>query len=159
MQFELEDQQRIIAAQGFLELGMPLDANAEIEQLAPDLRHLPEVLAVRAGIYRALHKWELMQVVAQRLAQHEPNESQWTVWWAYATRRADSILAARRILAEAVERNECVAIFHYNLACYDCQLGDLDSAKAHLRRAFELRRDYRLKALDDDDLRLLWESL
>ena len=55
--------------------------------------------------------------------------------WAYATRRAVSIDAARLLLLEAVERMPNAAILHYNLACYECQLGDLEVAKARLRHA------------------------
>ena len=63
---------------------------------------------------------------------------QWTVDWAYATRRTDSIDAARLIVVNAIERQPEVAIFHYNLACHECQLGNLDEARARLKRAFEL---------------------
>jgi hypothetical protein len=72
MPLELEDQ-------GYLELGLPLDA---------DVRHLPEVLAVRIQVYAALKKWELMQTVAKRTALYDPDKPQWTASWAYATRRA-----------------------------------------------------------------------
>ena len=30
------------------------------------------------------------------------------------------------------------AILHYNLACYECQMGNLDESKTRLKRAFEL---------------------
>lgn len=46
------------AAEGYVELGMFLDANAELDEIAPDLRAAPEVLAVRLGIYSGLKKWE-----------------------------------------------------------------------------------------------------
>jgi lipopolysaccharide biosynthesis regulator YciM len=146
----------ITAAQGYVELGMHVDANEELEHLDPEHRILPAVVALRVEIYRALKKWDLMQTVAKMMALHEPNEAQWTVAWAYATRRADCLDAARLILVNAVDRQPDVAIFHYNLACYDCQLGLLDEAKARLRRTFELEPRYRLKALDDEDLESLW---
>src|SRR5687767_14731948 len=76
--------------------------NAELEEIDPDVRHVPEVLEVRLEIYRALEKWELMQVVARKLAQYDPTDIQWTVSWAYATRRAECIEAAKAILLEAV---------------------------------------------------------
>ena len=46
------------AAVGFLELGMPLDANEEVEAIEPEMQTLSEVLAVRVEIFRALGKWE-----------------------------------------------------------------------------------------------------
>jgi Tfp pilus assembly protein PilF len=52
-----------------------------------------------------------------------------------------------------------VAIFHYNLACYECQLGDIDGAKERLRRTFEIDADFREIALEDADLKPLWELL
>lgn len=159
MPLEPEEQQHVTAAQGYVELGMFLDANEELEQVDPDVRHVPEVLAVRVEIYSALKKWELMQVVARKLAMFDPDNPQWTGSWAYATRRADSIEAARLILREAVERLPNEAVFHYNLACYECQLGSLETAKARLKRAFELDSSFRATALEDDDLRPLWKSL
>jgi hypothetical protein len=63
------------------------------------------------------------------------------------TRRADSIEAARIILVNAVDRMPEVAAFHYNLACYECQLGNLDESKTRLKQAFQLESRYRIKAL------------
>src|SRR4051812_13447381 len=79
--------------------------------------------------------------------------------WAYATRRADSIEAARLILLQAAERLPNIAIFHYNLACYECQLGDIETAKERLRRAFEIDPDFRCIAVEDSDLEPLWRTL
>jgi hypothetical protein len=134
MPLEPDNQRLLTAAQGYLELGLPLDANQEIESMAADVRHVPEVLAVRVGIYRALEAWPLMQVVARQLALYAPDEPDWTAAWAFATGRADSLDAARLILVNAVERLPGVAVFAFNLACYEAQLGDVASAKAHLSR-------------------------
>ena len=119
MPIEPENQRLLTAAQGYLELGLPLDANEEIESMDADVRHVPEVLAVRVGIYRALEAWPLMQVVARQLALDAPDKPDWTVAWAFATRRADSLDAARLILVNAVERLPGVAVFAFNLACYE----------------------------------------
>jgi hypothetical protein len=95
----------------------------------------------------------------RRLAKYDPNDVQFTVSWAYATRRAECIDAAGAILLEAVERPPTVSIFHYNLACYECQLGQLEVAKARLAHAFKLDPAWRLAALDDTDLEPIWDSL
>ena len=158
-QLDPENERMLVAAQGYLELGLPLEANNEIENMSAEVRHLPAVLEVRVQIYRALEKWELMQTVAKQLALHDPDEPQFTIWWAYATRRADSLDAARLILVNAVERLPEVPIFLFNLACYESQLGDIERAKKHLGHAIELRGDLRLRALKDEDLRPLWDVL
>ena len=158
-QLDPENERLLVAAQGYLELGLPLEANNEIENMSVEVRHLPAVLEVRVGIYRKMEKWELMQTVAKSLALHDPDEPQFTIWWAYATRRAESIESAKRILLEAVGQHPAVAIFHYNLACYESQLGDVEVAKARLQHALNLEPKLRLRALEDEDLRPLWDAV
>ena len=58
-----------------------------------------------------------------------------------------------------IERMPNVAIFHFNLACYFCQLGDPEKAKTTLHRAFKLDPGMRVMALDDEDLKQLRDSL
>ncbi|MEA3210753.1 MAG: hypothetical protein QOE70_3810 [Chthoniobacter sp.] len=152
-------EQRIRAAEGYMDLGMFLDANEELEQIDADSRHLPEVLATRIRVYSALEKWELMLTMARRLALEQPDNPEWRVLWAYAARYGDSMEAARLILVNAVEDQPDAAILHFNLAGYECQLGNLEEAKARLHRAFELDEKYRLLALEDEDLEPVWASL
>ncbi len=159
MPLPADDQRHLTAAEGYAALGMYLDANAELEQIDAEVRHVAEVLAVRLEIYRGLERWELMQTVAGRLAAHDPDSAQWSISLGYATRRAQSIEAAKLILLEAVERHPQEPILHYNVACYECQLGDIGVAKARLQHAFKLEPKCRLMALDDDDLAPLWDSL
>jgi lipopolysaccharide biosynthesis regulator YciM len=159
MALEDDDLRHLMAAEGYLELGMPLEANEELERIEPDVRHVPEVLEVRLAIYRTMKRWELMQTIAARLAQYDPNETRWALSLAYATRRAESIAAARVILLEAVRRHPEVAMFHFNLACYDSQLGDIAGAKAWLQTAIAIKPKLRESALEDPDLEPLWQSL
>jgi tetratricopeptide (TPR) repeat protein len=158
MSFEPADLQRVSAAEGFVQLGMYLEADAELDKIDPFCRASPKVLAVRLGIYAGLRKWELMQMVAKKLTEYDPQNVQWTLSWAYATRRAESIKAAKSILIEAFKSHPEEALISYNLACYDCQLGDLGSAKQHLKRAFKLKPQLRLTGLADPDLEPLWTS-
>jgi hypothetical protein len=159
MPLNADDQRHLTAAEGYVALGMYLDANAELEAIDAEVRHVAEVLAVRMEIYRGLKKWELMRTVAARLAAHDPDDVQWAISLAYATRRAQSIEAARRILLDAVEQHPGEPLLHYNLACYECQLGLLEVAKGRLAHAFKLAPKCRLMALEDDDLAPLWDSL
>jgi Tfp pilus assembly protein PilF len=154
-----EDQRHLTAAEGYADLGMYLDADAELDGIDPEVRHVAEVLAVRVRIYKGLEKWELMRTVASRLAAHDPEDAQWAISLAYATRRAQSIEAARRILLESVERLPKEPILHFNLACYECQLGELEVAKARLAHACKLSEKCRVMALDNEDLKPLWDSL
>ena len=151
------DQKHLTVAEGYVELGMFLDANAELEEIDPEVRHVLEVLVVRLRIYRGLEKWEHMQTVARKLALYDPENPNWIVSWAFATRRADSIQSAKRILLEAVEQHPKVALIHHNLACYDSVLGEIEVAKARLQHALKLDPKMRVTALDDEDLKPLWD--
>jgi tetratricopeptide (TPR) repeat protein len=137
---------------------MHLDANEELERIDPDVRHVPEVLELRLIVYSGLEKWELMQVIAKKLAFYDPKNVQWTISWAYATRRADCIDTARRILLNALEAHPEEPVIPYNLACYAAQLGDLEEARRRLERAFQLEPNMREPALTDMDLEPFWRS-
>ena len=138
---------------------MFLEANTELDKIDPFNRASPEVLALRIAIYRGLEKWELMQEIAKRLADFQPDDIQWTISFAYATRRADSIPAAKEVLLNAESKFPKEAAIKYNLACYFCQTGEIQNAKNYLRKAFEIDLNWRMAALEDEDLKLLWESL
>jgi tetratricopeptide (TPR) repeat protein len=159
MPLEPPDRQHCEAAVGYVELRMFLDADAELERIDPFNRAAPEVLAVRIAIYHGLKKWEAMRQIAKRLADFEPNDVQWIVSHAYATRRAESIEAAREILLNAEKRFPTEAIIKYNLACYFCQIGDVETAKSYLKKTFEIDSRWGTHALEDEDLELLWDSL
>jgi hypothetical protein len=88
MALELPDKQFFEVACGYAELGMYRDANEQLEKIDPFLRAAPEILDLRIEIYRGLEKWELMQVIAQKLAEFEPDNLQWIISLAYATRRS-----------------------------------------------------------------------
>lgn len=122
MPLQPEDQRHLLAAEGYVELGMHLDANVGLEEIDPEVGHVPEVLAVLLQIHCGLKKWELIQTVASCLAKHDPDEVQWAVSWAYATRRADSLEIARGILLHALERHPKEAVLYFNLPAASASL-------------------------------------
>ena len=159
MPLEPPDQQHWQAASGYVELGMFLEADTELDKIDPFNRAATEVLAIRLAIYHGLKKWELMQEIARRLAEFQPDDLQWTISLAYATRRADSIQAAKEILLNAEAKFSKEGIIKYNLACYFCQTGNIEAAKNYLKRAFQIDSSWRVTALNDEDLKPMWDSL
>jgi tetratricopeptide (TPR) repeat protein len=159
MMLEPPDQQFFTAACGYVELQMFQEANEELEKIDPFLRAAPEILALRIEISRGLQKWELMTELTRRLTEFEPDNPQWPVSFAYATRRANSIEAAKEILLSAETKFPTEAVIKYNLACYCCQLAEIEDAKNYLKKAFEIDPNWRIAALDDPDLQPLWNDL
>ncbi len=56
---------RLNAAEGFLQLGMPEDGWNELEEIEPELRHLPDVMVLRVDILNALKRWEAATIIGQ----------------------------------------------------------------------------------------------
>ena len=159
MPLEPTDLRLFTAAHGYLELGMFLDAEAELDAIDPSVRRVPDVMAVRMEIYSRQKDWERMRGIAERLTRIDPNDPGWVVSYAFATRRAESLQAARGILLAAIERHPREPVIPYNLACYECQLGNLKSATRYLEHAIKMKPGMRAMALDDPDLEPLWDSL
>ncbi len=67
---------------------------------------------------------------------------------------------AKVVLDEAAKLFPEDDTVQYNLACYRAQLGQLNAAKEHLDKSYELgdAKQIKLIALDDEDLKPLWES-
>jgi tetratricopeptide (TPR) repeat protein len=159
MRLEPDDLRHLTAAQGFLELGMPLEANEELEEIDPEVRHVPEDLVVRLGIYHALERWDLIRTVAGKLWEFDPDQPRWALAQAVAARNGESLESARVILGEDVARRPDSALLWYNLAVVECQIGNVKDAQSSLRRAFAIDPKLRNDALEDDDLDPLWNLI
>jgi tetratricopeptide (TPR) repeat protein len=159
MPIESPDKEFFNVAVGYTQLGMFLEANEQLENIDPFNRVAPEVLALRVDIYRGLQKWDLMREIAGRLCEFDPTKVQWAISYAYATRRANDLNAARDILVASLPKFPREAIIYYNLACYDCQLGEIDSARQYLKQAFRIDPNWISQALEDQDLKPLWDYL
>jgi tetratricopeptide (TPR) repeat protein len=153
------DRHYLRAAHGYLELEMYSEAAAELDKIDPVCLILPEVLSVRLLVYAGLQNWGMMQSVAKRLSNCDPKNVQWAISLAYSTRRAESIEKAKLVLLEARKLHPEEPMIAYNLACYECQLGNLAPAKDHLMCATKADAKFSAMALDDLDLEPLWKEI
>src|SRR5438477_243501 len=83
---------------------------------------------------------------AQLLAEFDVHNVDWIVSYAYATRRVESVEAAKEILVNAEQRFPNEPVIPYNLACYEAQLNNIKAARQYLKRTFSLNPDWRLQA-------------
>jgi len=153
-----ESIHRFQAANGYCELAMWQDAWDELDALALEDRAELPVAVLRVEILKAMKRWESAAILAEALIEKGVNIGGLYLSAAYAIRRARSLPEAKAMLLKGEPFLQGEALWWYNLACYDCQLGDLDAAKARLARAFEIDREYRLRALEDEDLKPLWDA-
>jgi tetratricopeptide (TPR) repeat protein len=158
---EPPDSLHLLAAQGWLELGNHLEANEELEQITPCRRARPEVLEVRWQIYAAAKKWDATLDIAATLIRIDAEDPLGWVHRSYALHELKRTTEARDNLLRVVDTFPISATIHYNLACYECQLGRLEQAKTWLEKAFKLgdAKKMKLAAIDDPDLEPLWRAI
>ncbi|HYE30100.1 MAG TPA: tetratricopeptide repeat protein [Methylomirabilota bacterium] len=149
------------AAEGWLMLGNPVEANEELEKITSNYRYHPAVLAVRWQVYAAAEWWEAAWVVSKALCDLVPDCPEAWICQANTLRKHRGLLEARELLLGVVDKFSDNAVVRYNLACYCAQLGLLDEASAWLIKAFEMKNTMplRLAAVYDTDLKPLWDKI
>jgi len=144
-------------------LGNSVEANEELERISPTLRTHPAVLAVRYEVYSKAKQWDAAAEIAGTMVKLTPEEPGAWISLAYATRRkpGGGILQAREILIRAQPQFPDQSLIPYNLACYECQLGNLNQAWEWLEKAFAIGDSKQIKrmALEDSDLQPLWGKI
>ena len=161
MKLGLNDKRQLEAAEGWLELGNWREANEELERITPEMRAHPFVLRVRWGVYDKAEKWEMAAEVARGMTVMLPDNSWGYIQWAVSLHELKRTKEAWGVLIPIADKFPEDYVISYNLACYECQLGNRKEAFQWLWKAIDLagKKDIRLMALDDPDLEPLWPDI
>ena len=138
--------------EGYLTLGLRVEAAESLAAVSTAEADLTPVWRARLAVCMAGAEWDGATEAATLLCGREPEVAGHWIDRAYATRRHVDIQAARRVLAEAVAMHPMEATIHFNLACYDAQIGRLDEARRFLATACELAAEFAEMARTDPDL-------
>lgn len=149
------------AAEGWLELGNYREALAELDLITLAEQSRLEVLSLRWNITAQLKQWEDCVAIAGTILERAPKQVFGWIHRSFALHELKRTREARDLLLPALKRFPKSQTIPYNLACYECQLGDLDAAREWLQRAMKLRnpRALRAQALADIDLKPLWGEI
>lgn len=160
---EPPDRHYLLAAMGWLELGNPVEARAELARINPSLADNLAVLEVQWSILANEKNWPEALRAANRLIEAHSNEAAGWLHQAYALRRVPSggLQAAWDALFPAANRFPQEPTIPYNLACYACQLGMQEEARNWLARALKIGEPGKIRemALADRDLEPLWDEI
>jgi hypothetical protein len=148
----MQSRRRLSHAQGYLELGMVAEAAAELERIPAPENAATEVVAVRLAVLQEQKNWPALAALAGEFVRRMPGEAAGWVTWAYATRRADSLAAAEKILLEAEAHHPAEPTIQFNLGCYACQRGDNATARVRVDRAVALDAKFAAAVATDPDL-------
>ena len=158
--FDLTDQRHLLAAEGWLELGLHLEANAELEKITAQLLAHPDVLEIRWQIYAKEKKWEACVDIAKAIIKSAPDRSSGWIHRSFALHELKRTQEALDHLLPVVDKFPKVWTLPYNLACYASRLGKFDEAGKWLKRATAVgKQKVQQAALEDEDLKPLWDSL
>lgn len=91
-----QDQRFIDAAEGWLGLGNPAEANDELERITPKMRAHPKVLCVRWKIYAEAKKWEQAAEIAKIISEISPDVPFGFIHMAYEGIRKSAEETSRR---------------------------------------------------------------
>jgi Flp pilus assembly protein TadD len=160
---EPPDTHHLSFAQGWLGLGNWREARDDIQRISSESRAHPDVLETTREIFAQAGKWDMAAETASAVVTLKPQEPQSWIALAYATRRktGGSLEAARNILTKAHIEFPKEPLIAYNLACYECQLGNKTAATQWLQNACATGQARQIKsmALDDHDLEPLWPQI
>jgi uncharacterized protein HemY len=162
-QLEPPDLHYLSGALGWLELGNPAEAKAELDCISPERQGHPDVLELRWAIYSQDAHWQECLEIARALVQAAPKRSSGWLHQAYALRRVPEggLQQAWEALLPAFDKFPKNSTIAYNLSCYACQMRQLDTARTWLKRAVAIggRDRIKLMALEDPDLEALWQEI
>jgi tetratricopeptide (TPR) repeat protein len=151
------------AASGWLGLGNPGEARAELAQISIELRQKADVLELEWAIDATEKNWKAALETARKILRVAPDRCTGWLHQAYALRRVEDggLQAAWDALFPAVEKFPEESTIPFNLACYACQMNRLDEARRWLQRALEVgeKKEVKEMALHDSDLQGLWEEI
>ena len=159
------DRTHVQAAEGWLDLGNHVEANAELENLAPANRAHPDLLQVRWRVYAKAGKWAACLDIATSLTQMTPRRRFGWVHRAISLDRLQRPAEAKELLLSAVEKLGPCSTFAFHLACVCARLGQLVEAKRWVKQAIGLAQDratldrLRLRVLDEPALEEFWRQV
>jgi len=151
-------ERAILAAQGYLELGMAEEALAELSTL--NLESVdPDIVELRLHILMQAKRWTEALSAAEELLRLTPEALPGYIHGAFALHELGRTEEARNLLLKGPPELRKDPTFHYNIGCYEAVLGNREAALLSLERSFSLDDTYRDFARRDPDLMLVREEL
>jgi predicted Zn-dependent protease len=147
----------ILAAQGYFELEMHKEAIAELDKLPLTEQIRPEVLEMRVLILMKHHHWREALDASEKLCAIAPDAPIGFIHAAFCLHEMGKTQQAKELLLEGPASLATDPTYHYNLACYECALGNIETARAYLAASFSMDKHLREFAQTDPDLQPLRE--
>jgi len=149
------------AAIGWLELGAPAESRRELNAIERKHRDHPDVLEVWWSILVEEKDWKAALASAEKLVSVAPEREVGWVQQSFALHELDRTSEAYERLVKVADKFAQAYVIPYNLACYQCRLGNQSAAMKWLQRAAKIAdaKTIRAMAQNDPDLEPLRDNL
>ena len=145
-------ERALLAAQGYLELGMVEEALSELASVPAGENADADLTELRLHILMHGKRWDEALVAAEELLRISPQAVPGYIHGAFALHELGRTAQARDLLLKGPPLLRQNPTFHYNIGCYEAVLGNRESALQSLRESFALDETYRDFAQRDPDL-------
>lgn len=149
----------IVAAQGYVELGLYNEARRVLHGLPLEHFARPEVIELGLLCYMGEKRWSEALVAAHELCAAAPNEPGGYIHAAYCLHEMNRTAEALDLLQGGPQTLRTKPVYYYNLGCYNARLGLVEHALRFLERSFEMDNSLRRLAKKDPDLAALRSQL
>jgi hypothetical protein len=143
-------------ADGYLFLGLFDESLAALDVLTGEETKVPEVMLARNRVLLHKKEWGEVERTAYNGLRAYPERDEFIVQRALALRKLKKGNVAMDVILSAPDWIRQTGILHYNLACYEAQLGDIKIARQCIDVAIHMNEAMRMSARKDPDLRELY---
>jgi tetratricopeptide (TPR) repeat protein len=154
-----EIDRKILAAQGYVELGLYPEAREELVPLPPEAFERVDVIELTLLCFMGECHWEEALALTYKLCGLEPDEPGGFIHAAYCLHELGRTNEALDLLARGPTALKTKPVYYYNLGCYLARLGQVDQALRLLEQSFEMDGSLRSHARKDPDLNELREKI
>lgn len=154
-----EHERIILAAHGYLELGMFKNVWHELHLLPSEALNRSDVLEILTLSLMGEKRWNDALNVARRLRKANPEESSGYIHEAFCLHELGHTRQALDVLLDGPRSLFDKSIFFYNAGCYHARLGEPENALLMLKKSFELDASLRKSAKYDPDLTSIKEMI
>lgn len=145
-------ERTLLAAQGYMELDMADEAFRELDSLPAEVQNGEEALQMRLFLHMRAREWRASLKVCASLREHLPSSTTGYIHGAFCLHELGRTAEAKALLLQGPDILQTEPTFHYNMGCYDAILGNIEDARRHLHKSFQMDKKFRDIALVDPDL-------
>ena len=154
-ELDIAHQRLLLAAQGYSELGLPDLALDELDLLPEPVRESPLGMESRLSVLMQAKRWKQALPVGRELCRAAPDKTAGFIHAAFCLHEMGKSGDALELLSSGPSALKAEPTYHYNLACYEAALGNIEQARAHLNVSFAMDKSLKDFARNDPDLKPL----